>query len=982
MKNWKQALAALSILLSLNTPDLLAQAGAGAGVLRGTVTDPSGAAIPNASVIATGVQGAVKVANTDMSGQYVINGLAPDKYTIRASAKGFTLFEKTGFDVQTGRPASLDIRMQIGSDKQEVTVTEISRVSTDPSNNAGALILRREEIDMLSDNPDDLAADLQALAGPAAGPNGGQIFIDGFSGGKLPPKESIREIRINSNPFSSEYDRMGFGRIEVFTRPGTDKIRGQMNFQYGNAIFNSRNPFGGGIKPPYNTREIGGNLSGPLSKKSSFFVDLERRDSQEVAIINAVTLDSLLNPTTFANSIVNPTVRTTISPRLDYALSKNNTIVARYNWYHTAQENQGLSTFTLPTRGYDTDNTTNTLQVTETSILNTRMINETRFQFIRTYNNQNARSLDPTVQVLDSFSSGGANVGVSFTHEKRWELYNGTSITHGKHYIKFGGRLRGVNQEDLSQQNYNGVFTFTSLAAYRATLLGNASGLSMDQIRANGGGPSQFSITGGIPLANIQQLDAGLFVQEDWRVSQLFTLSLGLRWESQGNIHDKSDFAPRAGFAWAVDGSKTRQAKTVIRGGFGMFYDRFSEDLVLGALRLDGIHQQQFVIPTPSFFPVIPSLTALTANRQSTAIRQIDPNLHAHTMAQMAIGVERQLPRNITLAVNYTRTHGAHVDRSRNINAPLPGTSIRPYGGITNIYNYESSGIFNQQQLMTNINARVNAKFSLFGFYVYGHARSNADNAGGFPMNQYDTSLDYGRAGFDVHHRSFIGGSITAPWNLRLSPMISFNTGSAYNITTGRDNNGDSQFNDRPAFATDLTRPSVIKTAFGNFDTNPIAGQTIIPRNYGNGPGQLSFNLRLSKTIGFGERNTTPADPNAAGGDAERRGRMMSGGGPRGEGGPGGGSPRGGGGGGPRGGGGGGGPRGGGDMFGGGSSSKKYSLTFSASARNLLNHENLAAPTGNLSSSLFGISNALGGGFGGNTASANRRLEFQVRFGF
>jgi len=978
MKNSKQALIALTMMLCLNAPSLLAQAGAGAGVLRGTVTDPSGAAIPGASVIATGSQGAVKVANTSVSGEYVINGLAPDKYTVRVSAKGFNLYEKTAFDVQTGRPASLDIRLTVGVDKQEVTVTEVARVSTDPSNNAGALVLRREEIEMLSDNPDDLAADLQALAGPSAGPNGGQIFIDGFTGGQLPPKESIREIRINSNPFSSEYDRLGFGRIEIFTRPGTDKYRGQAFFNYGDSNFNSRNPFGGAVKPPYSQKEYGGNFSGPLNKKSSFFMDFDKRNVEEVSAINAVTLDSTLNPLNFVTSIVNPTTRTSLNPRFDYALNKDNTIVVRYNWYHNTHENQGLNTFTLPTRGYDTGSTVNTLQVTETSVLNTRMIDETRFQFMHTNTNQDSRSTDPTISVLDSFSSGGANIGHSYVHEKRWELYNGLAITNGKHFIKFGGRVRGVNQENQTQSGYNGTFTFTSLAAYKLTLQGNSAGLSMAQIRANGGGPNQFTITGGNPIASVQQTDAGLFVQDDWKISQLFTLSLGLRWESQGNIHDKSDWAPRVGFAWAVDGSKTRQAKTVIRGGFGLFYDRFTEDSVLSARMLDGVHQQQFLIPTPNFFPVIPSLATLTSSLQTTAIRQIDPNLHAPLMAQTAIGVERQLPKNITIAANYTRTHGAHVLRSRNINAPFGASGIRPYGGNLNIFDYESSGIFNQQQLMTNINARVNSKFTLFGFYVLGRAKSNADGIGSFPSNQYDTSVDYGRAGFDTHNRAFIGGSITAKYTIRFSPMISMASGNAYNITTGKDLNGDSQYNDRPAFATDLTRPSVVKTAYGNFDTAPIAGQTIIPRNYGNGPGNFTINLRVSKVFGFGpDKNAAAAAAAAAdggGSDSERRGRMMGGGGP---GGPGGGGPRGGGGGGMRGGGGGG--RGGGG--GGESTSRKYNLTLSASARNLLNHVNPASPTGNLSSSLFGVSNALGGGFF-TTASSNRRIELQLRFAF
>lgn len=566
---------------------------------------------------------------------------------------------------------------------------------------------------------------------------------------------------------------------------------------------------------------------------------------------------------------------------------------------------------------------------------------------------------------------GGAGVGSSYTNEDRYELQNSTSMAVGTHTLKFGGRLRGSSLSDSSMQNYNGTFTFTSLNAYRLTLLGLQNGLTPTEIRAAGGGPSQFSIFGGRPLAGVDQFDAGLFVQDDWRLHPNFSLNLGLRYETQNNISDHKDVAPRVGFAWGI-GGKGRQPKTVIRGGFGIFYDRIGEQLTLQAIRLNGVNQQQFLVPYPDFYPNVPTVGELTANRLPSAIREMDAGLRSPYVAQTAISVERQLPKNVSLSLTYAHSRGLNVLRSRNINAPLPGTydpldpasAVRPYGNVGDIYLYESSGMFKQNQLITNVNARVSPKLTLFGFYVFGKAESNADGAASFPANQYDLSTEWGRAGFDVRHRTFIGGSIVAPHGLRFSPFITASSGRPFDIIVGRDLNGDSLFNDRPALATDLSRASVVRTAYGVFDTNPLPGQIIIPRNYGDSPGQFTINMRLSKTFGFGGETSGSAN-------APQQG-MPSG--PR-LGGPGGG------GGGPR---GGGGFRGGpGGIFGDASSGKRYNLTFSISARNLLNHVNLGSPIGSLSSPLFGTSNSIAGGFGPfSSTTANRRVELQLRFSF
>ncbi|HLY18996.1 MAG TPA: carboxypeptidase regulatory-like domain-containing protein [Bryobacteraceae bacterium] len=919
----------------------------GPAKLTGMVTDPSGASIPGATVTVTGAQGFVKAAQADAQGRYTVDGLLPGKYTVRAMSKGFALFEKTDVDLTSGGAAKIDIQMIVVAEKQEVTVSDTAHVDLDPSSNVGAIVLKGTDLDSLSDDPDDLQNDLQALAGPAAGPNGGQIYIDGFTGGQLPPKESIREIRINQNPFSAEYDKLGFGRIEVFTKPGTDKFRGQVFFNFGDSMFNSRNPFAPD-KPPYQQKMLSGNLSGPLGKKASFFIDAERRDQQETSVISALTLTGPLS-----QAVLAPQVRTTVSPRIDYQLNSKDTLVGRYRYEYSTLENQGIGVFTLPTRAYNVQSGEQSASLTNTIMVSSTVINETRFQFYRDTNLQLATDEASTISVLGAFTGGGApfGLGQSYSNENHYELQNYTSIVHGTHFFKFGGRLRDVTLSNDSTQNYNGTFTFTSLENY------------------NLGQPSQFSITGGTPTATVKQYDAGLFATDDWRLRPNFTLSLGLRYETQDNIGDHADVAPRVGFAWGIGGGKSGQPKTVIRGGFGIFYDRFGESFAMQALQQNGILQQQYFVTDPTFYPNIPLLSSLPLISQT--IRRIDANLHAPYTLQGAMGVERQLPKNITLAVTYTHSRGVDVLRSRNINAPLPGTfnplvpgsGEFPYGDVGNIYMYESSGLFTQNQLITNINARINAKLNLFGYYALSKALSNTDSAGTFPSNQYNEQPDWGRAGFDVRNRIFIGGSLLAPLGLRFSPFIIAQSGSPFDITLGRDLNGDSIYNDRPSFASSSDTTGVVATRYGVFETNPQPGEQIIPRNYGQGPGMFSVNLRLSRTFGFGEpRGSSVA--NAGGGGMPGGGLAVGG-------------MRGGGGGGPR--GGPGGMRGG--PFGDAVTNKRYNVTVGISARNLFNHTNLAPPVGDLLSPLFGTSNALAGGFFGS-ATANRRIEMQLRFSF
>src|SRR6202521_5357536 len=276
-------LLAAPLALLLASPGMLAQTTS--GTLRGQVTDPSGSVIANAAVIVTTATGNALTAITNRDGIYEFKSLFPGKYGVKVIAQGFAAFEASNFEVLAGQIQKLDVPLTIEVREENVTVTDqaAAALDTNPANNAGAIVLQGKDLEALSDDPDDLQSDLQALAGPSAGPNGGQIYIDGFTGGTLPSKDSIREIRINQNPFSPEFDKLGYGRIEILTKPGTDKLHGNFNVETGDDIFNSRNPYAA-QKAPLLQQQYGGTLSGALSKKASFFLDVSDRSMRSGSI--------------------------------------------------------------------------------------------------------------------------------------------------------------------------------------------------------------------------------------------------------------------------------------------------------------------------------------------------------------------------------------------------------------------------------------------------------------------------------------------------------------------------------------------------------------------------------------------------------------------------------------------------------------------------------------------------------------------------
>jgi len=923
---------------------------ANGGTVAGTVKDASGAIIPGATIVLTDENSGTQQAKTGPDGAYSFRGVPPGTYSVSATFQGMAQAGGVAVLVSAAQVARGDVVMKPAEVKQEVTVAEenTSQLGLQASQNVDALVFKGADLAALPDDPDDLQQDLQALAGPSAGPNGGEIYIDGFSSGRLPPKESIREIRINQNPFSGEYDKLGFGRIEIFTKPGSDKFHGTASYDISDGIWNARNPFlTVSPLPGFRSQTYGGNVSGPVNSRASFFIDFERRQIDDNGILNAI------DPLTFQSDrgfTPTPQQRTTVSPRIDWQLSTNNTLSVRYSYLDLDRDVWGVGLYNLPGSGYSYTQGQNLVQITETAVLSTIAVNETRFQYNRYMTDETAQSDTPQVTLPSAFVYGGAGIGHTTMGDNNYELQNYTTVTHGKHTIKFGARERDDSLRYYTPSNFNGTFSFPSVAAYQA------------------GQPNLFTINTGNPIVSSNMFDIGAFVGDDWRATSALTISAGLRWEGQTNIHDWHDAAPRFSFAWAPGRPGGRSTpKTVIRGGFGVFYIRYPNVDQLYTKQYSPANQISYVVSDPSFFypnGLPPGFLSTLPAVQNSAQFIAGNDLRAPYLIQSAIAVERQLTRKTTLSVNLTDTRGVRQYVTSDINAPM-ANGLRPNESLGDIYQYQSGGLLKQLQVITRVNSQIGTRVSVAGAYIWSTAHSNTDGTlcastygcgTSTPVNQYDLSEEWSRAALAVTNRMFLFGSVMAPLKIQLSPFILASSGVPFNITTGGDYLDDGILNARPSIASG-PGPGIVATPYGYLNPDPQPGQPLLPRNYGTGPSTFSVNLRFSRTWGFGttkyEGSSGGARANAGGGG--RGGGFGGFGGGRGPGGP----------------------------FGGTSTEHRYNLTLSISARNMFNHVNYNPPVGVMGSPFFLQSTGISGGFAAEqTPTDNRRIDLQLRFQF
>lgn len=1002
-----------AIILALAAVPVSAQQG---GTLKGTVTDQLDSLVVDATVTVRNANGVVTSAKTTHAGVYEFKRLAPGSYNLKVNAPGFNTFEEKSVEVRARETTILNAQLTVAFEEQQVTIDD-RNISTDSDNNAGAVVLRGRDLEALPNDPQALAAALQSLAGPGDPESGGaQIKVDGFSNGQIPPKEAIREVRVNNNPFSAENEFPGWGGIEIFTQPGADKWHGSADFSFNDESLNSRNPYTT-RRAPYQQRAFNLSLSGPIiPKRVSFSTYFGRYLSDANSIVNATILDPVtLRPVSVNQSFVTPEKNTYGNGRIDLKINKQHTLVGRFSYNLSSQDLQGIGGFSLPSRAYSGNRKNFIVQITETAMLNEKTVNETRFQWIRHSFKQTSTDNTFSLNVSDSFLGGGAQVGSSSNEQQRFELQNFTSWTSGNHFLKVGGRLRHGHVDSISPANFGGTYTFaggtgpsldandqvipgppveiSSLERYRRTLAFTRAGLSPAEIRALGGGATQFSIAGGIPQADVKQFDVSFYIQDEWKVRPNLTVSPGLRYENQNNINNDWDIAPRIAFAWSpVFGTKKAAAapekpvtpaagtasataatapaapaapapagppKIVFRGAAGIFYNRINEDITLQALRFDGIHQQQFLVTEPDvldLFPLVPSIDLLDDFEQPQSRRVKSLNLRGSRSLRFMFTVERQLPKNIKLSVTYFHSRTGRMMRIVNINAPLggtfipgdPGSGVRPLGNAAgNVFEYQPTGRSIGNTLSVNVNGNLKT-LSFWSGYNLSKARNTDQGASGSPFDAYDFSQEWSRTPWGSLNFMYGGSSYRAPHGFSVNTFMLASSGQPFNITTGQDTNGDTLFTERPAFATDLNKPGVVVTPLGAFDPNPEPGQRIIPRNIGRGPGFVIVTLNLAKVFKFGPAIEAKSPPPAGTPRTTEAGAAQT---------P---PPK---------------PP----------VQRPYSLTFSIGINNLFNRNNQGLPVGNMSSPYFlqsasGSNNFFfgpGGGTGGN-----RTVTLRTRFSF
>ncbi|MFN0125040.1 MAG: carboxypeptidase regulatory-like domain-containing protein, partial [Blastocatellia bacterium] len=924
--------------------------------LRGQISDEQAAVIPGARITLTGANATPRETLTGVNGDFSITGLAQGKYTLVVEAPGFQPHTQTELEISADTKP-LQVRLAVAQiSMQEEVPANATGASVEPDENLSAIILEGDELqDLLPDNQEEMLEFLQTLAGPAAGGAGGrpgaQIMINGFRGGRIPPKEAIQQVRINSNPYSAEFSQSGFARIEIITRPGNDHWRGSGSYSARNAVLDARNAFAL-TRPDLSQNRYSFSLSGPLIKKRlSFFVNYDKRDLAGGSTITATTLSG-----PFIANVPSPNHNWSFDTRADYGINKNNTLNMTYEYARREALNREFggraSAFILPERGSRSRGGNQTLRLAETMIINTRLIMESRMQYDRAVSDVTGNTNGVAINVIDAFNGGGAVCcpASNQTWGMDWQQY--LIYTKKRHTAKLGWQQEYDHYNDFSATNFNGTFTFASLSQYRLALDGQA--------RAQ-----QFTINRGNPRLRYGMWRAAWFANDDWRISPKVTLSFGLRHEFQQHLGDRNNFAPRIGLAW----SPFRDRKTTFRFGGGLFYQRLANTQYENTLRYNGVTQQAIVISNAQYPDPFAGNPVIQV--RNTTRRTLDADLRAPYNIMFSTSIERQWARGLSSAMTYIFSRGVHQFRARNINAPRPDTydprnpaaAEFPFGPVGAINQTETTARSTNNSLQFRGDRRLGRRFSVFGSYTLSWTNSDAD--GGAPANSYDLRAEWARSLSDRRHQLTVGGRVTLPWDISLTPYATWLSGLPFNITTGFDDNGDTSFTDRPAGLTRNTDLPV--SLYGSLTNrcvqNCAAGQTplllrdFLTRTFPNGlraegPGAINVTLRMSKSFSFGEPVSRAQRARASGGGGESgQGSVRR------------------------------------DIKATRQAGKadaatakatptresgRFSLQFSAQATNVLNHVNFGPYSGVLSSPYFGRA---------ATAGPARQIELSVRFG-
>jgi Carboxypeptidase regulatory-like domain len=733
--------------------------------LRIVVSDPTGAIIVNATVRVLPVEPAGQPLEmpTNSQGEAVFSGLIPGRYVVTAEFPGFETKQIDDLRLRAGGSTRREMKLNIAKVAEDIVVGQDPRDrALDPRGNAFGNLLTRAQIDALPDDPDDMEEALKEMAGPGA-----TIRVDGFRGGRLPPKSQIQSIRFRRDLFAAENHGGGLVFVDIHTRPGGGPLRGTVDFTFRDEALNARNAFAP-REAPEQQQNGTFTLNGTLIKERTGF----SFTTNGVNAYDSKTLNAALPDRELSGSVRRPSDRANFSARVDHALTKSRALRASYTRNGTSSENLGVGDFDLPARAYSRDTTEDMFRLSISGPVGRTFYNETRVQS-RHQTSASASLTDaPALLVLDAFNTGGAQIGGG-RRGTDFEFATDFDYAVGRHSARAGVLLEAGRYRSDDARNMGGTFTFSSLEAFDA------------------GRPTTFTQRTGDPLVQYEHAQLGWYVQDDLRVARSLSLSFGLRHEIQTHTNDYLNFAPRFGATW----SPFKTGSTTLRAGVGVFYDWYDAQTYEQTLRVDGTRQVDLVVQNPGFPDPFAGGDAVVL--PSSRYVQAD-DLRLPATLRTNIGVERTVGKFGRVNVGYSFYRGRNLFRGRNINAPLEDGS-RPDPEAGNITQVESTARSAGHVVNTgfNVNLPWHRTF-LFVNYSFANVRNDTDGAFSLPVDNFNPRTEWGPAAGDVRHR--VSGMLNMNlWKgFKLATSFSGNSAPPYTITTGRDDNGDTVSNDRP----------------------------------------------------------------------------------------------------------------------------------------------------------------------------------------
>ena len=744
-----------------------------AAAIAGTVFDPSGAEVPDATVTLKRGPKELSSVKTDASGRFRFEGIPQGNYSIEILQEGFQP-SLTPVQVQEKPPAALTIALSLAQLVSQVSVTAGAvQVSTDTAENRDSVNADQNLLENVPIFDQDYVAAMSAfLDAGSLGTNGAQLIINGVEVTSATITASaIQQVRINQNPYSAEFARPGRGNIEIITKEATSDYHGTLNFIFRDSVMNARDPFAL-VRAPEQRRIIEGAISGPVghSKTTSFLLSGHRQEEDLQSIVFAEGLSGPIR-----ENVASPKRDTLISLHIGHQFSTSHSAYWQYNEWEYPSFNQGVGNFVLPEAGTNSDQWEREWIFNDRLTLSPKWLLQSQILIGWEHHATTSVTDAPKIVVQDSFTSGGAQVDLLGT-ERHATLNEVASWSSGKHFVKFGLNVPDWSRRGIvNHSNFGTTYFFSSLQDYAAQQ------------------PYAFRQQAGSGEVLYWQQELGGFVQDDYRVLPNLSLSLGLRYNWQNHLHDNRQFAPRIAFAY----SPRKSRKTVFRGGAGVFYDRTGAGPLGDLLLYDGLTLQSYLIKNPTY--PSPFINGGSLADFPTDVVQFDPAIHEPYSIQYSFGVERQLAKQTTLAVTYNGSVGISLFRSLDVNAPLPPDYlVVPDPSVGVLRQIESSG--RQVSNSLQITLRGDLPHRISGLMQYTLSRTD-NNTGGitwFPANQYDLSGEWSRADFDQKHRFNLLESYSPGKSFTLGIGVTAASGKPYSLTSGGDIYGTGLTNGRP----------------------------------------------------------------------------------------------------------------------------------------------------------------------------------------